>query len=103
MPDEQFLMLQMHELLTYLGQQGVVTMLVLAQHGFVGAMQTPVDASYLAIRSSCCAFSRRPGSCGVHLGREEAAAAHMKTLSASCAAHRKDCGWGSPSTISMAS
>ncbi len=36
MPDERFLVLQMHELLTYLNQQGVLTLLVLAQHGLVG-------------------------------------------------------------------
>jgi circadian clock protein KaiC len=49
MPDERFLTIQMHELLTYLGQQGVVTILVVAQHGLIGTgMQTPVDTSYLA-------------------------------------------------------
>jgi circadian clock protein KaiC len=48
MPDGRFLILQMHELLTYLGQQGVVTLLVLAQHGLVGPMDTPLDISYLS-------------------------------------------------------
>jgi circadian clock protein KaiC len=49
MPDERFLTVQMHELLSYLNQKGVVTLLVLAQHGFMGAnMGTPVDVSYLA-------------------------------------------------------
>ena len=48
MPEEQFLLLQMHELLTYLNQQGVVTILVLAQHGLVGAMKSPVDLTYLS-------------------------------------------------------
>ena len=48
MPDERFLILQMHELLTYLGQQGVITILVLAQHGLVGPMDTPLDISYLS-------------------------------------------------------
>lgn len=48
LPEETFLTLQMHELLTYLGQQGVVTLLVLAQHGLIGPMQTPVDLTYLA-------------------------------------------------------
>lgn len=49
MPDERFLIVQLHELLTYLGQAGVVTLLVGAQHGVIGTqMQTPVDASYLA-------------------------------------------------------
>lgn len=48
MPDGRFLILQMHELLSYLGQQGVLTILVLAQHGLVGPMETPVDVSYLS-------------------------------------------------------
>jgi circadian clock protein KaiC len=48
MPDERFLTMQMHELLTYLNQQGVVTLMIMAQHGFLGAMATPVDVSYLA-------------------------------------------------------
>jgi circadian clock protein KaiC len=48
MPDERFLVLQMHELLTYLGQLGVLTIMVLAQHGLVGPMESPIDLSYLA-------------------------------------------------------
>jgi circadian clock protein KaiC len=49
MPEERFLTIQMHELLMYLNQQGVVTILIMAQHGFLGSsMQTPVDVSYLA-------------------------------------------------------
>lgn len=48
MPDERFLVLQMHELLSYLAQQGVLSILVLAQHGLVGPMDTPLDISYLS-------------------------------------------------------
>jgi circadian clock protein KaiC len=48
MPDERFLILQMHELLSFLNQSGVLSILVLAQHGLVGPMQTPVDISYLS-------------------------------------------------------
>ena len=48
MPDERFLILQMHELLSYLSQLGVLSILVLAQHGLVGPMQTPIDISYLS-------------------------------------------------------
>jgi circadian clock protein KaiC len=48
MPEERFLTIQMHELLTYLNRQGVVTLLVMAQHGFLGHMASPVDVSYLA-------------------------------------------------------
>jgi circadian clock protein KaiC len=48
MPEERFLILQMHELLSFLGQQGVMTILVLAQHGLVGPMESPIDISYLS-------------------------------------------------------
>jgi circadian clock protein KaiC len=49
MPSERFLLIHMHELLTYLGQKGIVTILTIAQHGMLGAlMQTPVDVSFLA-------------------------------------------------------
>jgi circadian clock protein KaiC len=48
MPEGRFLILQMHELLSYLNQQGVLTLLVLAQHGLMGPMNTPLDMSYLS-------------------------------------------------------
>jgi circadian clock protein KaiC len=48
MPSERHLTLHLHELLTYLGQQGVTTILIMAQHGLVGSSNVPVDASYLA-------------------------------------------------------
>jgi len=48
MPGEQFMLLQMHEIVTYLNQQNVLTFLILAQTGMVGAMQSPVDITYLS-------------------------------------------------------
>lgn len=49
MPGEQHLALHLHELLTYLNHKGVVTLLVLAQAGVIGAnVETPADVSYLA-------------------------------------------------------
>ena len=48
MPEEQFLVLHMHELLQYLNRRGVTTFLTVAQHGLVGDMQSPVDVTYLA-------------------------------------------------------
>jgi circadian clock protein KaiC len=49
MPNEQALTLQLHDLLAYLGQQGIVAIMTLSQYGFVGAsMNTPIDVSYLA-------------------------------------------------------
>jgi circadian clock protein KaiC len=48
MSEQPALVLQMHELLTYLNQQGVVTVLILAQHGMIGSMTAPVDLAYLS-------------------------------------------------------
>jgi len=49
MPEEQFLTAQLHELLSYLGRQGVTTLMVVAQHGVLGqGIQSPIDTSYLA-------------------------------------------------------
>jgi circadian clock protein KaiC len=49
MPSERYLLMHMHELLTYLGQQGVLSIMVVAQHGMMGnSMATPVDITYLA-------------------------------------------------------
>ena len=48
MPGSKYLMLQMHELLTYLNHRNVVTILILGQHGLMGEMKTDVDMSYLA-------------------------------------------------------
>ena len=47
MPGEKYLNNQLHELAAYLNQQGVVTILVMAQHGMVTALEAPVDLSYL--------------------------------------------------------
>ena len=49
MPEERFLTIQLHELLMYLGQHSVATILIGAHQGLIGSqMNTPVDASYLA-------------------------------------------------------
>jgi len=48
MPEENSLVLHMHELLLYLNRQGVTTFLTVAQHGLVGDMRTTVDVTYLA-------------------------------------------------------
>jgi circadian clock protein KaiC len=48
MPEEQSLILHMHELLQYLNRQGATTFLTVAQHGLVGDMKAPVDVTYLA-------------------------------------------------------
>jgi circadian clock protein KaiC len=48
MPEENSLILHMHELLQYLNRQGAATFMTVAQHGLVGDMQSPVDVTYLA-------------------------------------------------------
>jgi circadian clock protein KaiC len=48
MPEENALILHMHELLQYLNRQGATTFLTVAQHGLVGDMKSPVDVTYLA-------------------------------------------------------
>jgi len=47
MPGEKYLNSQLHELSSYLNEQGVTTILIMAQHGMVTALETPVDLSYL--------------------------------------------------------
>ncbi len=76
MPQAQSLMLLLHELLTYLNQQGVTTLIVLTQHGMVSsAMTSDVDVSYMAdnvllfryyehrgeVRQALSVFKRRAG------------------------------------------
>jgi circadian clock protein KaiC len=48
MPGEKYLLLQMHEMLSYLNQQGVITLLILGQHGIIGDVRSEVDLSYLS-------------------------------------------------------
>ncbi|MDP1914381.1 ATPase domain-containing protein [Brevundimonas sp.] len=48
MPGEKYLLLQMHEMLSYLNQQGVITVLILGQHGIVGDVRSEIDLSYLS-------------------------------------------------------
>ena len=48
MPEENALVLHMHELLQYLNRQGATAFLTVAQHGLVGDMKAPVDVTYLA-------------------------------------------------------
>jgi circadian clock protein KaiC len=48
MQEGQHMLLQMHEIVTYLNQQGVLTFLILTQSGMVGNMQSPIDLTYLS-------------------------------------------------------
>ena len=48
MPSDNFLVLQLHELLSYLSQQGIISLLILGQHGVLGDLRSDLDISYLA-------------------------------------------------------
>ncbi len=48
MTDERYLTTHLHELFSYLNQRGVLTMVVVAQHGLFGTKMTELDVSYLA-------------------------------------------------------
>jgi circadian clock protein KaiC len=62
MVEERNLNLQLHELLTYLNQLGIVTMLVITPHGLLGNMQTPIDVTYLADTVVALRFFEADGS-----------------------------------------
>jgi circadian clock protein KaiC len=48
MPEEQYLILHLHELLQYLNRRGAATFLAVAQHGMIGDMKQTIDVTYLA-------------------------------------------------------
>ena len=63
-PQSDSPLVRMYELLSYLAQRGVATILIVAQHGVVGTMMAaPIDVSYLADASSCSGSSRRWAPC----------------------------------------
>jgi circadian clock protein KaiC len=65
MPEERFLVIQLHELLTYLAQAGVATILVGAYSSLAGAQgATPGDASYLADAVILMRYYQRKGEVG---------------------------------------
>jgi circadian clock protein KaiC len=64
MPAERYLILQMHELLMYLNQKGVTTLVVVAQHGLVGIVEAPIDLSYLVDTVILMQFKQTNGIVG---------------------------------------
>jgi circadian clock protein KaiC len=78
MPEERYLTTHLHELFAYLNQKGVLTIIVVAQHGMLAspALQSDVDVSYLAdtvllfryfeadgeVRQAISVFKKRTGS-----------------------------------------
>jgi circadian clock protein KaiC len=47
-PQIRFLTMQFHDLLDYLNRHGIISIMIVAQYGLVGSMQSPIDLSYLA-------------------------------------------------------
>ena len=91
MPEERFLTIQLHELLMYLGQKGVATILIGAHQGLIGSqMNTPVDASYLADAVILLRYFEARGevrqAISVMKKRGSRARAHASASSASTAA-----------------
>jgi len=76
MPEDRFLITHLHELFAYLNQRGVLTFMVVAQHGMIGSMVAPIDVSYMAdtvlllryfemeaeIRQAISVFKKRTGA-----------------------------------------
>lgn len=62
MPGEKFLVLQMHELLSFLNQKGVTTALILGEHGLVGTLHRDVDLSYLSDSTLLLRFFESDGA-----------------------------------------
>jgi circadian clock protein KaiC len=62
MPEEKFLTAQLHELLSYLSQLGVITILTVTQTGMFGQMGSPVDTTYLADNVILFRFFEAAGS-----------------------------------------
>jgi circadian clock protein KaiC len=61
MPGEKYLNNQLHELSSYLNQQGVITVLTLPQHGLISAIEAPVEVSYLADTVVCLRYFEAAG------------------------------------------
>lgn len=48
MPEEQYVVLHLHELLQYLNRRGAATFLTVAQHGMLADMRQTIDVTYIA-------------------------------------------------------
>ena len=98
------MLLQLHELLTYLGQRGVLTLLTVAQHGLVTAdASAPVDVSYLADTVLLFRYFEADGA-GAQgdLGREEAHGPARDTIRELTLGERRDARSAPPLVTSSA-
>ena len=102
MPEEKFLVLQLHELLAYLNRRGVVTILPMAQHGLIGEMQTPVDLTYLSDAVVLLRFFEAAGGCDRQSRRSRRERVRTRTPSASSGSPGIGLSSGHRSRTSMA-
>ena len=81
MPQEQFLVLHMHELLQVLNRRGATTFLTVAQLGVIGEMKAPIDITYLADTVIMLRFFEALGSVRRAIAViKKRAGAHEKTI-----------------------
>jgi len=81
MPQEQFLVLHMHELLQFLNRRGATTFLTVAQLGVIGEMKAPIDTTYLADTVIMLRFFEALGSVRRAIAViKKRAGAHEKTI-----------------------
>jgi circadian clock protein KaiC len=83
MPEEGFLTIYLHELLMYLGQRGVAAILISAQQGLIGQMQSRSMPAISPTPWCCCATSRRAARCGRRFRSSRSAAAATSARSGS--------------------
>jgi circadian clock protein KaiC len=81
MPGEKYLNNQLHELVSYLNHNGVVTILILAQHGLLTAAEAPVDLSYLSDTVVSLRFFEAAGAVKQSIAvMKKRSGAHEKTI-----------------------
>lgn len=81
MPEEHFLTLHLHELLSYLTGAGVTTILIVSQHGALGHVSSPVDVSYLADAVILLRYYETRGSFGRAISMlKKRTSAHEQTV-----------------------
>jgi len=82
MPEEQFVVLHLHELLQYLNRRAWPTFLTIAQHGMIGDMKQPIDVTYLADCVIVLRYFEAHGACGAPSRSSRNEPGHMRTRSA---------------------
>ncbi|HXG55931.1 MAG TPA: ATPase domain-containing protein [Vicinamibacterales bacterium] len=103
-PSSHSPLVRMHELVAYLNEAGVTTMLIATQHGFMGmAMQARWMSPIWPMRSCSSGTSKRGGTCGKRSRSSRNAPAAMRRPSGSSWSAPTVCGSANHSRISMAS